>query len=193
MKKLLIISLLFPSLFSLAQNWEKKYEFVDNCICGLSKVKKNGKVGYVNNKGVEIIKPQYEDGLTFNEGYTAVKLTDKWQYLDSTGKAITEAIFDDAYNFSEGLAVVSKQNHFGFINTTGEVVIPFIFVNANSFSEGLASASDNKGRWGYIDKKGNWKINPAYTFANAFENGKARVMKGEKIIYIDKENKEVEQ
>ena len=73
MKKLLLLIIFSPALASYAQNWEKNYDYVDDCVCGLSQVKKNGKVGYVNKKGVEIIKPQYDEGLPFNEGYTAVK------------------------------------------------------------------------------------------------------------------------
>src|SRR6478736_675687 len=130
MKKLLILAMLFPALNSFAQKWEKNYEFVDDCVCGLAKVKKNGMIGYVNKSGIEVIKPQYSEGLTFNEGYTAVKEGTKWLYLDSTGKAITTAIFDDAIGFSNGLAAASKDGLYGFINTTGEVTIGFNFSNA---------------------------------------------------------------
>jgi hypothetical protein len=189
MKKLLMLMLLFPALDSYSQKWEKQYDYVDNLACGLSKVKKEGKVGYVNKEGVEVIKPQYADGLTFHEGYAAVKEGDKWLYLDSTGKAITAAIFEDASCFTNGFAVVSKNYLYGFINASGEIAIPCIFSNARSFSEGLAPASNSKGFWGFIDVKGNWVIKPAYDFAYNFENAEARVMKGQKTVYIDKENK----
>lgn len=189
MKKLLILVLFFPVLGSYSQKWEKNYEFVDDCVCGLSKVKKDGKIGYVNKQGVEVIKPQYDDGLTFNEGYVAAKAGSHWLYLDSTGKAITEAIFEDAVGFSNGVAAVSKNNLYGYINKSGELVIPFGFSNARSFSEGLAPAANAKGFWGFIDRNGTWVIKPIYNFTDCFENGEARVMKGEKIVYIDKMNK----
>jgi WG containing repeat len=188
MKKLLLLILIFPVLASYSQNWEKKYDYVDNCICGLSQVKKDGKVGYVNNKGIEIIKPQYDDGLTFNEGYTAVEKGTKWLYLDSTGKAITEAVYEEALNFSNGLAAVTRNNHYGFINTTGEVAIPLEFSNAHPFSEGLAPAANAKNQWGYIDTKGNWVITPMYDYTDSFIHGEARVMKDGKVFYIDKKN-----
>lgn len=189
MKKLLIWILFFPVLNSFSQKWEKNYDFVDNCVCGLSKVQKNGKIGYVSKEGVEVIKPQFEEGLTFQEGYVPVKSGSKWLYLDSTGKTITQAIFDEALGFVNGMASVSKNNLYGYINTTGETVIPFEFANARSFAEGLAPAANTKGYWGYIDQKGNWAIKPAYNFADTFEGGEARVMKGEKMFYIDKTNK----
>lgn len=184
-----MLFLLFPVLDSFAQKWEKKYEFVDNCICGLSKVKKDGKIGYVNKDGVEIIKPQYDEGLTFNEGYTAVRMGPKWLFYDSTGKAITEAIYDDAGGFKSGFAVVAKNNLYGYINTSGEVAIPLQFSFARNFTEGLAPASNAKGYWGYINIKGEWTVKPLYDFTGEFENGEARVIKGEKVFYIDRQNK----
>jgi len=188
MKTVLLLILFFPVLGSYSQKWEKNYDYVDNCVCGLSKVSKDGKIGYVNKQGIEVIKPQYDEGLTFNEGYTAVRKGSKWLYYDSTGKAITEAIFDDALSFSNGLAAVSKNNHYGFINTAGEVAIPFEFFNAHNFSEGLAPVANAKGFWGYIDHRGNWAITASYDFTDNFTNGEARVMKNSKVFYIDKKN-----
>jgi hypothetical protein len=130
MKKLIIMLLFLPALNGYSQKWEKNYDFVDNCVCGLSKVQKNGKIGYVNKEGVEVIKPQYEEGLSFQEGYTAVREGSKWRYLDSTGKTITPAIYDEALSFTNGLAAASKNNLYGYINTSGEVMIPFEFSNA---------------------------------------------------------------
>ncbi|HNJ29053.1 MAG TPA: WG repeat-containing protein, partial [Ferruginibacter sp.] len=193
MKKILLLFLLFPVLDSYAQKWEKNYESVDNCICGLSKVKKNGKIGYVNKDGDVIIKVIYDEGLTFNEGYTAVRLDMKWMYFDSTGRAVTEAIYEDAYSFSGGLAPVAQNNQYGFINSTGQLVIPFQFSNARGFTEGLAPAANAKGFWGFINTKGEWVIKPAYDFTGNFEEGEARVIKDNKVMYIDHQGKVLRQ
>ncbi|MBS1512111.1 MAG: WG repeat-containing protein [Bacteroidetes bacterium] len=191
MKKILTLLFLFPLLNSQAQKWEKNYDFVDNCVCGLSKVKKNDKVGYVSKEGVVIIQLQYDEGLTFKEGYAAVRLGSKWQYLDSTGKALTEAIYEDAGSFNDGLAFVSQNNLFGYINTKGEMAIPMNFSGARNFAEGLAPVANAKGYWGYVDEKGNWVIKPTYDFTDVFEKGEARVIKDGKVFYINKENKMV--
>ncbi|MFN8243255.1 MAG: WG repeat-containing protein [Ferruginibacter sp.] len=188
MKKLLTLLLLLP-VTALCQKWEKDYDYVDNCICGLSKVQKAGKVGYVNKEGQVMIPLQYDEGLTFREGFAAVRVSGKWQYLDSTGKAITEAVFDEANSFSNGLAPVSKNNVFGFINTKGDIVIPLQFSGARNFTEGLAPAANMKGYWGFIDTEGKWVIKPVYDFTDSFDNGEARVMKDQKVFYINKENK----
>lgn len=172
-----------------AQKWEKNYDFVDDCICGLSKVSKNGKIGYADKQGKEVIPLLYNEGLTFNEGIVAVKKERKWMYLDSTGKTITEAIYDDALSFDSGLAVVAKGGLYGYINKTGEVVIPFLFSNARSFTEGLAPAACLKVTLGFIDKKRDWLIKAQYGFVDNFASNEARVIKGDKVFYIDKDNK----
>lgn len=189
MKNLLLLIFLLPSVGLLAQKWEKNFDFVDQCTCGLAKVKKDNKIGYVDKEGKVMIPLEYAEGLSFNEGYVAVRKDAKWLYLDSTGKAITEAIFEDAMSFEGGLAVVSKDGMYGYINTKGETAINFLFRNARNFSEDLAPATNAKGFWGFIDKKGSWVIKPQYDFADNFAAGEAKVMKGDKSFYIDKANK----
>ncbi|MFM2360197.1 MAG: hypothetical protein RLY16_2190, partial [Bacteroidota bacterium] len=62
MKQLLLLLLMWPVLSLQAQKtpaWEKNYDFVDECICGLSKVGKAGMVGYVDKKGEVLIALEY--------------------------------------------------------------------------------------------------------------------------------------
>src|SRR5262245_2637295 len=115
-----ILYLLLLSTFTVnAQKWAKNFDFVDECVCGLSLVGKDHKVGFTDHN-VNIIVPLiYDEGLSFREGYTAVRKGEKWLYLDSTGKAITEAIFGDAYSFHDGLAAAMKGNSYGYIDYTG--------------------------------------------------------------------------
>lgn len=189
MKRILFLFMLPATLSVSAQQWAKNFDFVDQCICGLSLVEKDNKHGYVDLGGNIVIPLIYDEGLTFNEGYAAVRLGNHWLYLDSTGKQITEAIYGDAQSFHDGLAAVSKGGLAGFINTSGKVVIDFKFDQARGFAEGLAPVSNKKGYWGYIDLKGDFVIQPEYDFADSFENGEARVIKGDKVYYIDAKNK----
>ena len=40
-----------------------------------------GKYGYIDNKGNEIVKPQYEEVSSFSEGLAAVKINNKFGYI----------------------------------------------------------------------------------------------------------------
>ncbi|MCL1940620.1 MAG: WG repeat-containing protein [Synergistaceae bacterium] len=48
------------------------------------------------------------------------------------------------------------------INVT-EIVIPFQFQDARPFSDGMAAVKKD-GKWGYIDRLGQWVIEPGYAF-----------------------------
>ena len=53
--------------------------------------KKNGKYGYVNDKGVVIVDYKYDDATEQNKyGYVAVKQNGKWGSLDSKGNIVEE-------------------------------------------------------------------------------------------------------
>ena len=53
--------------------------------------KKDGKYGYVNNKGIVVVDYIYDDAIEQNKyGYVAVKKDGKWGCLDQTGKVIVE-------------------------------------------------------------------------------------------------------
>ena len=52
------------------------------------------------------------------------------------------------------------------------------FRNMRSFKEGKAAvevSTNNEPRWGYINKSGNWFVQPAFVVANSFSEGMASV------------------
>lgn len=194
MKRLCLIAMGWAMATTLwAQKWANDYDFVDECICTLSKVKKDGKYGFVNAEGKVIVPVEYAEALTFNEGYSAVRKADKWAFLDSTGHFITGFVYTDALGFSQGLAPAKKASGWGYVNTEGKEVIDFIYSNARKFTEGLAAVS-NKGKelWGFINRKGDVIIPLTLDFADSFdENGEARVVKRGQMMWIDKGNQKV--
>ncbi len=46
--------------------------------------------------------------------------------------------------------------------------------------------SSDGGKWGYIDKHGNWVVEPSFDGAKPFEGGLARVKVGTKWGYINR-------
>lgn len=64
----------------------------------------------------------------------------------------------------------------------------------NMFSEGLLAVEDSSGRWGYINKKGEYVISPQFSEAYPFDSdGTAVVFVGSKFAIIDKKGKFVVQ
>ena len=121
----------------------------------LFKNEKDGKWGYVNTKGEQVIECKFDGVSDFSEGLAAVKKDDNWGYVNTKGEQVVECKFDDAEGFNEGLARVEKDDKWGYINTKGEQVIECKFDDAWDFSEGLAMVKKGHKRF-IINIKGDF-------------------------------------
>ena len=159
---------------------------------GLARVNLNGKFGFIDKTGKEVIPLIYNDVYDFSEGLARVEFDNcDYGYIDKTGKVvITCEDYDDVDDFSEGLAPVELDDQYGYIDKTGKEVIPCIYDYAWSFCEGLASVKLNE-KWGFIDKTGKEVIPCIYERSTSFINGLAGVKLNEKWGFIDKTGKEI--
>ncbi len=114
--------------------------------------------GFVNEKGLLVVKPQYSEVKNFSQGLAAVKLDDKWGYIDKTGKQLVLPQYSEVKNFSQGLAAVKLDDKWGYIDKTGKVVVKPQFSEAYSFSEGVAGVTVDSNKWEYIDQTGKQAI-----------------------------------
>lgn len=61
----------------------------------------NGKWGFVDASGKQVIEPEYEDARSFANGVAAVKKNGKWGYIDKNDEMVIENIFSDARDFND--------------------------------------------------------------------------------------------
>lgn len=87
----------------------------------------NGKYGYVNSVGTQIVRPVYDDARAFINGFALVQRGGKWGYLNSNGQKLTNCIYDSAMDFYNGYAIVKRKGKWGAIATTGAEVVPCKF------------------------------------------------------------------
>lgn len=74
---------------------------------GYAAVCRDGKWGYVNEKGEVVIDCQFEDARSFQNGYAAVYQDGKWGYIDASGTVVVPYTFEEATDItSSGTAVV---------------------------------------------------------------------------------------
>ena len=156
----------------------------------LVRVRRNGKYGYVDKSGHEVIPCKYDYAGNFREGLAIFEKDDKWGYIDKKGREVIPCKYDRTFNFSEGLAIVEKDDKWGFIDKEGREVIPCMYDAAGSFSEGLAYVEKDD-KWGFIDKEGREVIPCMYDAAGSFSEGLAYVKKDDKWGYIDKTGREI--
>lgn len=133
-----------------------------------------------------------------SEGMILVRnsYTEMFGFMNSKGEMIIPCRYYEGYNFSEGLALVKEGTSYKYIDKTGKVIIDAgKYSYCRNFAEGLAAvavqANEQSGaKYGYIDKKGNLKIEPQFAQAYEFSEGLAKVCMGEginlySIGYID--------
>ena len=150
----------------------------------------NGKWGFVDETGKEVVPFIYKKVGEFSEGLAGVKDRGNWGFIDKTGKMIIPATYAAVGDFSEGLARVSSDWACGFIDKTGKMIIPAMYDYVGDFSDGLARVKYN-GKWGFINRTGNTVISFEYKDARDFSKGLAQVKIKHKWGYIDKEGRKV--
>ena len=118
---------------------------------GFASVKKDGKYGYINTKGEQIIECKFDYACDFSEGFARVQKDYKWGYVNTKGEQIVECKFDDVWSFNEGFAGVAKDGKWGYINTKGCFVI---FDESKNEIEVLDKAIDRSNNTFYLSRLG---------------------------------------
>ncbi|MBK7869917.1 MAG: WG repeat-containing protein [Saprospiraceae bacterium] len=100
------------------------YDSVTPFINGFAAVTKNGKTGFINTKGKEVIPTKYKEVLYFINNSVAVKSDNKWIFLNHYNEKIITQHFDEvtAPGFVGELAYVRLDSTWGYINKKGQFV-----------------------------------------------------------------------
>ena len=94
-----------------------------DCVCefneGFAAVQKDGKWGYINTKGEQIIECKFDDTNYFNEGFAAVKKDGKWGYINTKGYSV---IFDKSKNEIMEVfdKVIDRSNNTFYLSRLGD-------------------------------------------------------------------------
>lgn len=191
----------YPTVKAHASN-SKAYDLVWPAIDGLTKVRKNGRYGFLDADRREVIPLIYEAAWNFREGLARVRKNGgKYGFIDKTGKEVVPITYDNAEDFKNGFALVLKKFKCGYVDKTGRVVIPLIYDEPNingggQFSrDGYAILKKND-KFGIVDTSGKLVVPLEYdTFdtdiwaKEYFPNGLACAKKDGKWGYIDTKGK----
>lgn len=143
---------------------------------GLAAVSYNHKVGYIDLHGQWAILPEYAAGASFSDGLALVNGS---QYIDKTGRMVIRDIENIGFPhdpelqiplanlpiYSENLAVVLRSEP-GYPVYEGGTL--------GTFSQGLAAAKKGA-KYGFIDKTGEFVIEPKFDCVYPFSDGMAVV------------------
>jgi len=82
---------------------------------GYAAVKRDGRWGFIDIYGTEMIGFFFDDALSFGQHLAAVKLGEYWGYVSKYGYIVIEPVFLEAKSFSSGSAPVLTQKGWQFI------------------------------------------------------------------------------
>jgi len=118
---------------------------------------------------------------------------EKSGYIDQTGKVVIKPTLDFYGNsggeFINGLLSIDDGR---FIDATGKIVIDKDYYRTWEFSDGFAVAMrEDNGKWGYIDKTGEFAINPKFEsspngYVYPFSDGLAMIDVKKRYGYVDR-------
>lgn len=154
--------------------FEDAYNFSE----GLALVKNSeGMFGFIDDAGnFQGGDPRFSDATHYSEGKAwTVKPLGSPTCIDQSGAILFSCeSCESVSNYSDGLALFSQKNkdgelQYGYLDKTGKVEITAQFGYAQDFANGYAAVGNKKGKWGFINTKGEIKIN--YQFEDVSPQG----------------------
>ena len=132
---------------------------------------------FIDNKIWNEIEPFFNDFfIAFDDN--------GFSYVDGQGKVLTDKKYSSARNFFLNRAAVSINDKWGFINNLGVEIIPLQFDLVYEF-HGASTFVKNNNQWYLIDTMGNIKSNLDIDYSWGFDNGIAKVLRGDSIGYMN--------
>ena len=175
---------LTPELAEAVQKYDEIRSFHD----GLALVVKDGKYGYINERGEEVIPCQRKASIYGDGEIDETVLPD---FSEGMAMFYTFTADKSAYN-----GVDESSFRYGYICKNGEEVIPAQYKEASDFHDGLALVEDLNGKQMFINKSGEKiaEIDSEYRCEGGINNGLALVSQNSGYVsygYIDKTGKVV--
>lgn len=148
----LCLGLAVPALAANAP--DGKYDIVGDFSDGLAPVKRDGKWGYIDESGREVVSCQYRLAGPFSGGVAVVSNATSDAVINKSFQTVVPfGTYDYIWYFSDGMAIVMKNDKQGYIDTAGKGVIPCRYDWATNFTNGVATVIEN-GKRITIDKTG---------------------------------------
>src|SRR5512133_2288921 len=113
---ILLFTVLMLVTATFASGGEKKGQAI------LYEIKRDGKVGFINRVGKEVVPPRFDDVRgKFIEGMTRIQVNDLWGFMNNSGVVVIAPAYEANDEFSEGLARVRSKKKWGFIDRSGKL------------------------------------------------------------------------
>jgi hypothetical protein len=149
------------------------YDYVGELKDGMAVVRNNGKYGFIDKTGKEIVPPIYDFASDFKNGESKVKYKNQYRTINSEGKVVEK--FDIEQGFSVDATKLPAKTKKNTTRAFNDKYVQFM----------------KKGKWGLKDMSGKEVIPPIYNAFKEFGNELIQVKKNRKWGLIDMSGKEI--
>lgn len=135
------------------------WDEVSGFFCGLSMVKKDGKIGFVNEAGEIAIPLVYDGAWTFSEDMALVRQGTERFWIDTQGNRLFDWNWASGSRMYNGMALVATPDGlYGVIDKQGALIIPCewdaMVDRIWPFNRGEIMQVGKDGLWGFINQQG---------------------------------------
>ena len=154
---------------------------------GMERIIVNGKMGFVNESGIEVVPPIYDWAGDFSDGLAEIQLDGKWGFIDKSGDPVVPPKYDEISwaGFTDGLVAVAVDGKWGFVDLTGAEIVTPKYDDVGAFSEGFAQVGilyeNSDLHRGFIDRTGKEIVPLIYDLVQDFSEGLAAVSRSVEI------------
>lgn len=137
----------------------------------------NGSAWSYYDKSGGLLMGGFLEGSTFANGLAAARTEEGWKIYDIKGNARSDTAYEDValdekqMAYRNGRLFVRVEDSYILIDGEGSRIGTEAYEDAKVFYDNTYAAVKKGGKWGFIDKDGNWFIEPAYEDARSFLNG----------------------
>lgn len=137
---------------------------------GFRGIKRDGKFGFIDERGRLRVANRYDDIGEFHEGVAPFKLIGKWGFINTSDQVVINPNYEKVSNFQNGLAIAKRNGKSGLINKKGSPILTFQYDSIHFlpnkkfllFSNGLA---------GMANEHGTILIDPRFDYLSELDNG----------------------
>ncbi len=141
---------------------------------GLVVFKRDGKAGFLDDRGRIRIANRYDDARPFQEGLAAFKILNRWGFLNTQEQIVVQPVFDRVSDFSAGLAIAGRGGRFGLIDAQGKVILSLMYdaIAPNRHGHYDLRLGD---KMGLASGTGKLLLEPTYEFVEMLDASLVRV------------------
>jgi len=132
-----------------------------NYCAGLYMIKKDGKYGFINEKGNLRIANRYDSLLCFSDARIGYKLGNKWGFIDVQERLVIQPIYDQVFPYENGVAIVRQKDKYGLIDPSGKRILSLKYVSIDQLC-GNYLLKDIKGDIGIANVSGDIMLRTDY-------------------------------